>query len=69
MFKPKYINFDKLPLKKIGNERNSSADVYKLTADLDANILLSLKSHGLLRKSEVILINGEVVSDVWLLHA
>lgn len=69
MFKPKYINFNNLPLKKIGNERKSNAEVYKLTVDLNSNILLSLKSHGLLRKSEIILTNGEAASDAWLLHA
>lgn len=69
MFKPKNIAFSDLPIEKIGYEKDSSAEVYKLTSGLDANIRFSLDAHGFKRKSETILVGGEVVSGVWVMRA
>lgn len=69
MFKPIDIKFVDLPLERVGSERDTGAEVYRLTGGLNANIRLSFSSYGLRRKSEAILVGGEVVSDVWLRYA
>lgn len=69
MFKPIDIKFADLPLERVGSEKDTGAEVYRLTGDLNANIHLSFSKYGLRRKSETILVGGEVVSNSWLRYA
>ena len=66
MIRPVDFKFSDLPIERVGLERGSLAEVYRLTGDLNANILLSFSSHSLQRKSKVTLENGEIKSDAWI---
>lgn len=69
MFKPKDIAFSDLPIEKIGYEKGSGAEIYKLISELDADIRFSLDAHGFKRKGEAVLVSGEVVYEIWTMRA
>ncbi|PCI62504.1 MAG: hypothetical protein COB35_03630 [Gammaproteobacteria bacterium] len=55
-----------LPLKKIGNDRESCASVYLLTCSLNSDVMLALKANGYHKKNSATLEDGTNVDNVWV---
>ena len=63
MDKPTFIN--DLPLETRGYEVNTAQDVFVLTRALDPNLELSLEAYGYVQRSNIVLLDGQIV-DGWV---
>ena len=61
MHKSTFINESVLPLEVLGYEANSAVDVFVLTRAIDANLALSLEANGYVQKSNIELLDGQIV--------
>ena len=65
MHKPTFINESVLPLEVLGYEANSAADIFVLTRVIDGNLALLLEANGYVQRSNIELLNGQIV-DGWV---
>ena len=65
MSKSRFINDSNLPLEICGFEVNTAQNVFLLTMALDANIELSLEAYGYMQRSNIVLLDGQIV-DGWV---
>jgi len=65
MDKPTFINEPNLPLEMRGYEVNTVQAVFVLTRALDIYLELSLEAYGYVQRSNIELLNGQIV-DGWV---
>ena len=65
MEKPTLINEPNLPLEMRGYEVNTVQAVFVLTRALDIYLELSLEAYGYVQRSNIELLNGQIV-DGWV---